>query len=301
MSKSAKKCACSLFLLTFIITLFVPSIYAATTFKEAFKAKTLRNEAMSVVGIDTFNDDTYATVITDEYKDMLSKADTLDICALAGIGSGKSNGRPMYSEVSFNSSSKKVYFYSDVGRILYQNGIEYFTGIKNLNLSGHALSGKLDLTNNPDLEVVKCSYNIYKSKNTAITSVDLSKATKLRYFDCSYNYITELDLSNSPNLETLDCSFNRLKELDLSGNKNLKSVDCTGNSDLKTLKVKNGVTVKGYSGEVTYAGSVFSDNIGLISAISSISVVILAIITLAIINKRRTLALDEVQDEDDNQ
>lgn len=298
MSKFLKKLAHSTLLLSFIFTISIP-VVSATTFKDAFIAKGLRQEAMTIVGIDTFNDSTYETIITDDYKQKLSQVETLNMNALAGVGSGTSNGRPMRSETSFNSPSVKVYFYSDVNRMLYQNGLEYFTGIKSLDLSGHALNGKLDLTNNPNLETVRCSYNVYKTLDTAISSVDISKCPNLKNFDCSYNHITELDMYNNPKLETVNCSYNKLKELDFSKNKNLKSVDCTGNDDLKVLKVKSGVTITGYSGEVTYAGSVYTDNIGLFSAITSIAVVIIAIATLTILNKRRRLSIDNGLDESD--
>ncbi len=62
-----------------------------------------------------------------------------------------------------------------------------------------------------------------------LTSLDLSKNTKLRHLDCSNNQLTSLDLSNYTKLRSLDCSSNELTILDVSKNTALTSLHCLSN------------------------------------------------------------------------
>ena len=85
------------------------------------------------------------------------------------------------------------------------------------------------------------------------TPLDLSKNSKLKDLDCSYNGLTRLDVSVLPDLEKLVCDGNELVSLDLSRNPRLKELDCSNNklpeldvsvlSDLEKLKCKwNAIT-----------------------------------------------------------
>ena len=80
------------------------------------------------------------------------------------------------------------------------------------------------------------------------TPLDLSKNSKLKDLDCSYNGLTRLDVSVLPDLEKLVCDGNELVSLDLSRNPRLKELECSNNklpqldvsglSDLEKLKCK---------------------------------------------------------------
>lgn len=59
--------------------------------------------------------------------------------------------------------------------------------------------------------------------------LDLSKNSKLKDLDCSYNGLTRLDVSVLPDLEKLVCDGNELVSLDLSRNPKLKDLDCSYN------------------------------------------------------------------------
>ena len=85
------------------------------------------------------------------------------------------------------------------------------------------------------------------------TPLDLSKNSKLKDLDCSYNGLTRLDVSVLPDLEKLVCDGNELVSLDLSRNPRLKALECSNNklpemdvsvlSDLEKLKCKwNAIT-----------------------------------------------------------
>lgn len=85
------------------------------------------------------------------------------------------------------------------------------------------------------------------------TPLDLSKNSKLKDLDCSYNGLTRLDVSVLPDLEKLVCDGNELVSLDLSRNPRLKELECSNNKlpeldvsalpDLEKLKCKwNAIT-----------------------------------------------------------
>ena len=85
------------------------------------------------------------------------------------------------------------------------------------------------------------------------TPLDLSKNSKLKDLDCSYNGLTRLDVSVLPDLGKLVCDGNELVSLDLSRNPRLKELECSNNKlpeldvsalpDLEKLKCKwNAIT-----------------------------------------------------------
>ena len=67
---------------------------------------------------------------------------------------------------------------------------------------------------------------IYDGK---ITSLDVTKAPKLKYLSCNYNNLISLDLSNNPALEELYCNYNDLTILYTLNNPALKTLECDNN------------------------------------------------------------------------
>ena len=115
-------------------------------------------------------------------------------------------------------------------------GIEYFTELTYLDCSNDDDSNKntltsLDLSKNTKLEYLYCYDN-------AITSLDLSSNTNLILVNCSDNALTSLKLGNNTSLIDLSCSDNALTSLDVSKNTGLKFFNCDGNK-LTTLDVSN--------------------------------------------------------------
>ena len=89
-------------------------------------------------------------------------------------------------------------------------GIELFTEITSLDFSGNQVS-----------------------------SIDLSKNTKLKSLNCTSNPIKTLNPGNFPALEYLYCANCKLESLDLSKNLNLKELNCNDNPSIGSLNLKN--------------------------------------------------------------
>ena len=80
----------------------------------------------------------------------------------------------------------------------------------------------LDLSQNPKLTYVNCSYN-------RLASLNLENLASLSELSCSNNQLSGLDLDGNPALSMLDCSDNRLTQLDLRPCRDLKGLMCRGN------------------------------------------------------------------------
>lgn len=91
-------------------------------------------------------------------------------------------------------------------------GIQYFTSITTLRLSGNQLSSLPDISGLSSLE------NFYASDNQLVNLPDFSNMENLRDFQVMNNQLTELpDFTNNNDLRSLYCSNNQLRTLaDLS-------------------------------------------------------------------------------------
>lgn len=108
-------------------------------------------------------------------------------------------------------------------------GIEYFTYLRNLNVSKNALTA-LNLKQNTNLETLDCSQN-------QLTALDVTKNEKLVDLKCTGNALTALTLTENSELEYLDCEGNKLSSLNVSGNKKLLYLIC-GNNVITTLDLQ---------------------------------------------------------------
>jgi Leucine-rich repeat (LRR) protein len=63
----------------------------------------------------------------------------------------------------------------------------------------------------------------------ALTQLNISGLTRLRYLDCCYNQISELDVSALAELEVLDSDNNKLKNLDVGHLHSLRILNCANN------------------------------------------------------------------------
>lgn len=93
-------------------------------------------------------------------------------------------------------------------------------GLKSLDLShnpklielttyGNPELGKLDLTQNTELNYLNCSHN-------GLEELDLAKCKKISSVSCEWNMIKVLDLRQCAKLEYLNCANNLIGELDFS-------------------------------------------------------------------------------------
>ena len=109
-------------------------------------------------------------------------------------------------------------------------GIEYFTGLTNLNLQDNALTA-LDVSKNVNLTDLNL-------RDNSLTALDVTKNVNLTTLDLWGNKLTELDVTKNVNLTTLDLWGNKLTELDVTKNTALTDLDCTGNQ-LTAIDVSN--------------------------------------------------------------
>lgn len=72
-------------------------------------------------------------------------------------------------------------------------------------------TNKLDVSHNPKLHTIKCSYN-------KLTKIDVTHQPDLVELSCRKNMIKKLNLSKNSKLSTLDCRENALTTLDLRHN-----------------------------------------------------------------------------------
>lgn len=137
-------------------------------------------------------------------------------------------------------------------------GLELFTNLEVLNLSGQKPMDKNLKLANPKLWSLNCSdMNLSSldvtlmmelteldcSKNYYLNGLDLSKNTKLKDLNCdkvtySGGVFKQLDLSNNTELEKMNCRNNIIQEINLSNCKKLKYLDCYETS-LKSVNLNS--------------------------------------------------------------
>ena len=108
--------------------------------------------------------------------------------------------------------------------------IGVFSNLKRLDCTYNGITS-LDLTKNTKLSILNCAHN-------QLTSLDLSNNTALTQLECGVNQLTSLDLSYHTALTNLYCSNNQLTALDLSNNTALQRLGCHYNK-LTNLDLSN--------------------------------------------------------------
>lgn len=138
----------------------------------------------------------------------------------------------------------------DTKDIASLDGIECFTNLESLTCGAKYLYGmviggwhlydsngqevigaltSLDLSKNTKLKYLDCNVN-------QLSSLDLRENTALAYVSCDYNFLTSLTIGDLASLSQLTCKYNLLESLDVSGCKALESLDCDSN-ELRNLDV----------------------------------------------------------------
>lgn len=140
---------------------------------------------------------------------------------------GKTNGEHIYRSDVENITKLKVVSL----HIKNLDGIEYFTALKELYCYNNDIC-TLNLSHNPNLEAVDCSFNIF------LDALDLSNCSELRTLDCNYSALQELDLRKNPKLTSLVCFSTDLRTLNVSNNVLLETLD-TYDTCLESLDVSN--------------------------------------------------------------
>ncbi|CAL2083425.1 leucine-rich repeat domain-containing protein [Tenacibaculum sp. 190524A02b] len=109
-------------------------------------------------------------------------------------------------------------------------GIEFFTNAISLACYSNQLTS-LDLSKNTKLQYLYCYSN-------QLTSIDVTKNTGLVTFYCYNNDLTSIDISNNLSLKYFDCSSNNITTLDVSKNTSLSKIYCHTNK-LSEIDVTN--------------------------------------------------------------
>ena len=92
----------------------------------------------------------------------------------------------------------------------------------------------LDFSNNPEI------YYLRVSNCQLLTSLNISKNSKLLCLECGETSLSELNVSGNPLLETLVCTNNKqLKTLDVSNNLDLEVLDCNWSAIISLDVSKN--------------------------------------------------------------
>ena len=118
-------------------------------------------------------------------------------------------------------------------------GIEYFESLTQL-VSFYGKLTSLDVSKNTKLEYLSCYSN-------SLTSLNVSGCTKLEELYCQdNNQLTSLDVSQNTTLNTLNCSGNKLAKLDISQNTALATLDCSNNQLTKLDISQNTALAKLY-------------------------------------------------------
>lgn len=135
------------------------------------------------------------------------------------------NGKLSQEEIS-----KVTYIYVNMKGIKDLKGIEYFTNLKSLYAEVNYITN-LDLSKNTNLVVVYCNNNIIESVklpnetsnnklevlnlfDNRLTEIDLSNLDVLRYVNLGDNKLNTLDL-NVGKIESFAASYNKLTEIKL--------------------------------------------------------------------------------------
>lgn len=109
-------------------------------------------------------------------------------------------------------------------------GIEYFSELTYLDCGDNQLTS-LDVSRNTKLSVLACYQN-------NLASLNVSNNSQLTELDCYENNLTSLNVSSNTNLQQLWCYNNNLSSLDIRSNPNLTDLSCSGNG-IKTLDIRN--------------------------------------------------------------
>ena len=83
--------------------------------------------------------------------------------------------------------------------------------VRSLDISYSSIEDTTGISAFVNLDTLICNWN-------HLTSLDVSRNTKLVYLDCSANQLTSLDLSENTGLTILLCDGNKLTSLDVSNN-----------------------------------------------------------------------------------
>ena len=139
------------------------------------------------------------------------------------IASYANDGDVTINEENFPDENFRKYvrknFDNDGNGILSKDECD---NVKEISINVYPVNSLNGIEHFENLTILNCY-------NNKLTSLDVSKNTKLTYLNCWGNQLKELNVSGNPALATLNCSNNKLTSLDVSNNKELKELNCFEN------------------------------------------------------------------------
>jgi surface protein len=164
-----------------------------------------------------------------------------------------------------------------LGTVEDLSGIEFFTSLTSLNVSGNVIES-VDLSSNTLLFSLDISDNSF-------TSIDVSNNINLGSLTVSNNNLTSLDVTNLSDLEILRCASNQLTELNVTQNVALTELNCNSNS-LENLNLLSNINL-----EKLYAESNSLEYLDLSqnTSLTIVTVILNSLVGLNIKNGNNTL------------
>jgi len=140
------------------------------------------------------------------------------------------------------------------GRVL----TETIQNVKYLNILNKGIKNLSGIQDFINLEELNAAFN-------SISTIDLSKNTKLKSLDLSYNELVNLNLTSNTKLEKLYCSSNKLSAIDLSNNASLLELDCSTNKLAQLIVSSNSTLEKLFCANNSLDSMDLSTNTKLVS------------------------------------
>lgn len=164
---------------------------------------------------------------------------------------------------------------SNLPNIYDATGVEYFTNITELNLSGHASFAKIDVSKNTKLTTVNLKNNkligVFDASNLVnLTNLELTdnklediifpQNPKIKFLYVNNNLLTKVDLSSFSSLQRLTLVNSGLTELIFGNNPELTNANIN-NNNLSEVSLKGLVKLNWFSAESNQLTNIlFEDN-----------------------------------------
>ena len=152
----------------------------------------------------------------------------LDFCKSQTAWDANGDGRLTTAEAANIYNIDITGTSSAYGEITSLEGIEYFTELQALDCSYNKITS-LDLSKNTRLVVLYCEHN-------PLTMLNVSGCTALKRLQGGDNQLSSLDVSNNTDLTFLSCRDNQITTLDMSKNAALTTLYCENNK-LSSLNI----------------------------------------------------------------
>lgn len=124
-------------------------------------------------------------------------------------------------------------------QIISLEGIQYFTNLKELDVTYSQITDLSVLSTLVKLTSLKCN-------NSKVITLNITSFPNLKTLVCNNNQITGLDASACLNLETLDCKNNNMTRLNVDNLTKLKLLACENNK-IPSLNASNLINLESFS------------------------------------------------------